>query len=217
MKNFFGGAKGPEGYATYKEPPKPKAAVPVSAVPPPRPSAPVVAEPVKSPFAYPPAAGAAEPSGLESWTTLAPAPAPAPAPASAPAADPQMEKAIAAQAEMRKLRHMNEAGPVHRRLGEAHPELHPQRLQTEREILGDLEAEILDRECLENEAATAKLEYENELRDLLAEATSAFEALRAQLPPGALPDTALIPSPAMPAAANHRSQAEPAPRRPKRW
>ena len=114
MKNFFGGAKGPEGYATYKEPPKPKAAVPVSAVPPPRPSAPVVAEPVKSPFAYPPAAGAAEPS--ESWTTLAPAPAPAPAPASAPAADPQMEKAIAAQAEMRKLSHMNKAGPVSRRL-----------------------------------------------------------------------------------------------------
>jgi hypothetical protein len=197
MKNFFGGAKGQEGYATYKEPPKPKAAAPAPAVPPPRPSAPITAEKVKSPFAYPPAAGAAEPSGLDSWTPPAPAPGPAPAPA--PAADPQMEKAIAAQVEMRKLRHMNEAGPAHRRLGEAHPKLHPQRLQTEREILADLEAEILDRECLESEAANAKVEYENELRDLLAEAAGAFEALRALHPPSAF-------TPAMPASPpQHRS------------
>lgn len=63
------------------------------------------------------------------------------------------------------------------------------------EILAvDLEAKILDRECLESEAANAKLEYENELRDLLAEAAGAFEALRALLSPGTLPDSAPTPA-----------------------
>ena len=108
-----------------------------------------------------------------------------------PVSDPMLEQAMMAQRELRKLRHMNEAGPPTRKLAEPHPILHPLRMQTESEILADLEAEGLSGEELSREAANAKAEYETELRDLLDEAMSAVAALRGELAPDVPPPAAL--------------------------
>ena len=119
---------------------------------------------------------------------------------------------------------MMESGPPERRLGEAHPDLHPQRLDTERDMLAGLEDDGLTGEELAAEAAAAKQEYETELRDLLDEATAAVDAFRREIapnldepPPPAAPSTVLSGSSSggsssvpMPAAQHAPSRALPA-------
>ena len=61
--------------------------------------------------------------------------------AAPPPQTPLMEKAMAAQRELRRLRSLLIAGPSSRRLGDPHPEVHPERLAVERDMLADIEEE----------------------------------------------------------------------------
>ena len=99
---------------------------------------------------------------------------------------PLMQRATESQRQVRLLRAMVDgAGPPTRRLGEPHPEVHQERLQTEMDMLAGLEEDGLVGAALIKAAAAAKEEYEMELRDLLEEATAAVDALREQIAPSA--------------------------------
>ena len=119
---------------------------------------------------------------------------------------PLMQRATEAQRELRLLRSLLEGGPADRRLGDEHPALHPQRLRTERDILAGLvEDDGFEGDELEREAAAARRDYEQELRDLLEQATAAVDAIRDELTPAAtssmVPPHTMPPSPPRLAAA----------------
>ena len=110
---------------------------------------------------------------------------------------PLLRKAAEAQRELRRLRSMMQGGPSSRRLGDSHPEVHPERLAVERDMLADLEDEGFTGAELIKQAAAARKEYELELQDLLAEAEEQVESLRDEIQEGR-DGTVVTAQPAMP-------------------